>query len=81
MFHNEDPEIGRGRLSTGRPKYALGHSISLAALVLTLILTLLQIGYLNWENRKRDRGDWDARLFQEDAHRLGHRHPQFRYTC
>jgi len=68
------------QLNQFRPKYALGHSISLGALVITLILTLVQIGYLHWENRRRDRGDRDARLLQEDAHRLGHRHPLFRYT-
>jgi len=62
------------------PKYALGHSISLGALALTLILTGIQIAYLNWENKKRDCGDRDVRLVQGDEHRLGHRHPAFRYT-
>jgi hypothetical protein len=62
------------------PKYALGHSISLGALCLCLALTCTQIGYLHWENKKRARGDRDERLLQDNAHRLGHRHPLFRYT-
>ncbi|KAK4183016.1 putative transporter [Podospora australis] len=67
-------------LQRDAPKYALGHSISLGALVITLFLTGIQVAYLGWENRKRDRGDRDARLVEGDAHRLGHRHPSFRYT-
>ena len=66
--------------STFRPKYVLGHSISLGALVITLILTCGQIAYLAWENKKRDQGDRDVRLVGENAHRLGHRHPRFKYT-
>ncbi|KAM7188819.1 putative transporter [Naviculisporaceae sp. PSN 640] len=62
------------------PKYTLGHSISLGALVLTLLLTLCQIIYLKRENTKRARGERDHRLLQDDAHLLGHRHPLFRYT-
>ncbi|KAK0623998.1 MFS transporter-like protein [Immersiella caudata] len=67
-------------LQRDAPKYALGHSISLGALVITLFLTCAQIGYLEWENRKRERGDRDERLLQDDTHRLGHRHPRFKYT-
>ncbi|KAK3331317.1 MFS transporter-like protein [Apodospora peruviana] len=62
------------------PKYVLGHSISLGALVMTLILTCAQIAYLRWENKKRERGERDDRLLQDDAHLLGDRHPLFRYT-
>ncbi|KAF2260285.1 MFS transporter-like protein [Lojkania enalia] len=67
-------------LQRDAPKYALGHSISLGALVLTLILSCMQILYLRWENKKRERGERDERILQDDAHRLGHRHPFFRYT-
>ncbi|KAK0704319.1 MFS transporter-like protein [Lasiosphaeris hirsuta] len=67
-------------LQRDSPKYVLGHSINLGALALTLALSCVQIAYLRWENGKRDRGDRDERLVQRDAHRLGHRHPRFRYT-
>ncbi|KAF1846006.1 MFS general substrate transporter [Cucurbitaria berberidis CBS 394.84] len=67
-------------LQRDSPKYALGHSVSLGALVLTLVLALAQIMYLNWENKKRDRGERDDRLLQENVGQLGHRHPSFRYT-
>lgn len=63
-----------------RPKYVLGHSINLGALVITLVLTVILIGYLRWENKKRDSGERDARLVEGDVSRLGHRHPSFRYT-
>ncbi|KAK3374541.1 MFS transporter-like protein [Podospora didyma] len=67
-------------LQRDSPKYVLGHSISLGALGLTLILTVAQMVYLKWENRKRDAGERDIRLVQENAMKLGHRHPSFRYT-
>ncbi|KAK4216823.1 major facilitator superfamily domain-containing protein [Rhypophila decipiens] len=63
------------------PKYTLGHSMSLAALVLNLLLTLAQMIYLRWENTQRALGHRDDRLLDdENVHRLGHRHPLFRYT-
>jgi hypothetical protein len=34
---------------------------------------------LRWENGKRERGERDGRL-GTDEWRLGHRHPEFRYT-
>lgn len=67
-------------LQRDAPKYALGHSVSLGALVLTIILCVVQILYLNWENKKRDRGERDDRLLQDGGSKLGHRHPSFRYT-
>ncbi|KAK0663928.1 putative transporter [Cercophora samala] len=67
-------------LQRDAPKYALGHSISLGALVITLFLTGLQVVYLSWENKKRNRGERDVRLVEGNVHRLGHRHPAFRYT-
>lgn len=61
------------------PDYILGHSINLGALVLAIITVVLGMLYNLWENRKRDRGDRDHRL-NEDQSRLGHRHPHYRYT-
>jgi MFS family permease len=67
-------------LQTDSPKYVLGHSVSLGALVITVILAVAQIVYLKGENGKRNRGERDGRLVQEDEGRLGHLHPRFRYT-
>jgi len=67
-------------IATPRPKYALGHAISLGALVITLILTCAQIWYLKWENGHREKGDRDERLLTDGVHRLGHRHPRFKFT-
>jgi hypothetical protein len=67
-------------LQRDSPKYVLGHAVSLGALVLTVILAGGQIVYLQWENKKRDRGERDGRLGEENEGRLGHKHPNFRYT-
>ncbi|KAH9860612.1 hypothetical protein J1614_011943, partial [Plenodomus biglobosus] len=67
-------------LQRDSPKYALGHSISLGALVITIVLSVVQIAYLSWENKKRARGDRDDRLLQDSGEKLGHLHPSFRYT-
>lgn len=66
-------------LSKDAPNYILGHSINIGALVLAMITVSLGILYNTWENKKRDRGDRDYRL-NEDQSRLGHRHPHYRYT-
>ncbi|KAI6351417.1 hypothetical protein MCOR25_009953 [Pyricularia grisea] len=67
-------------LSDHAPRYILGHVIALGALCLALVLTCILTAYLHWENGKRERGERHHRLLQSDAHRLGHRHPRFRYT-
>ncbi|KAF1945375.1 MFS transporter-like protein [Clathrospora elynae] len=67
-------------LQRDSPKYALGHSVSLGALVITIVLVAMQMVYLGRENRKRERGERHDRLLQGDADRLGHRHPSFRFT-
>ncbi|OAL06881.1 MFS general substrate transporter [Phaeosphaeriaceae sp. SRC1lsM3a] len=67
-------------LQRDAPKYVLGHAVSLGALVLTVILATAQVFYLQWENKKRDKGERDHRLVEEIESKLGHRHPNFRYT-
>lgn len=67
-------------LAENAPRYALGHAVALGALCITFVLTCVLMAYLHWENGKRERGERDDRLLQQDAHRLGHRHPRFRYT-
>ncbi|KAF1359092.1 MFS transporter-like protein [Lizonia empirigonia] len=56
-------------LKKDAPYYTLGHSVCLGAMA-----------YLRWENRKRERGERSARLSGGEVWRLGHRHPEFRYT-
>ena len=67
-------------LARDAPKYLLGHCVSLGALVITIVLCVIQCAWLSWENKKRERGERDDRLLQGNAGRLGHRHPEFRYT-
>jgi hypothetical protein len=67
-------------LQTDAPKYVLGHAVSLGALVCTVILAVAQCIYLHWENKKRNMGERDGRLGQENEGSFGHRHPNFRYT-
>ncbi|EUC41167.1 hypothetical protein COCMIDRAFT_106858 [Bipolaris oryzae ATCC 44560] len=67
-------------LQRDAPRYILGHSISLGALVITIILAGMQCLYLSWENKKRENGDRDDRILQSDAGTLGHQHPSFRFT-
>jgi hypothetical protein len=59
-------------LQRDSPKYVLGHSVSLGALVITVVLVAAQILYLSWEDRKRERGERDDRLLQGDVDRPGH---------
>ncbi|KAI1132967.1 MFS transporter-like protein [Nemania abortiva] len=67
-------------LPEDKPDYILGHSISLGALILCIILVCTQILFLTWENRKRARGGRDHRLTEGKVDRLGHRHPAYKYT-
>ncbi|KAJ3574208.1 hypothetical protein NPX13_g4437 [Xylaria arbuscula] len=67
-------------LPKDKPDYILGHSISLGALILCFLVSCTQTFYLRWENKKRAQGSRDGRLASADVDRLGHRHPEFRYT-
>jgi MFS family permease len=66
-------------LKKDAPRYVLGHSVCLGAMVICYFLTLAQMAYLRWENGRRETGQRDARR-GGDEWRLGHRHPEFRYT-
>lgn len=66
-------------LDKDAPDYVLGHSISLGSLVLCAITCVVQMFYLRWENLMRDRGHRNDRRNWDES-RLGHRHPDFRYT-
>ncbi|PWW80929.1 MFS general substrate transporter [Tuber magnatum] len=64
------------------PKFTRGHSINLGGQIGVALMGILGIFYTRWENTLRDRGGRDSRLVglaEEEAHKLGYRHPEFRY--
>lgn len=69
-------------LKSDGPDYVTGHSINLAAIVLTLIGVIANIFYIKWENAARQSGKREYRFEQqrEGDGELGYRHPEFRYT-
>ncbi|ETN43675.1 uncharacterized protein HMPREF1541_02834 [Cyphellophora europaea CBS 101466] len=58
-------------LQQDAPDYKLGHSLNLGALVLCILTVASGIFYCKWENAKRDRGDRDHRLHDQEESRLG----------
>ena len=64
------------------PKYTVGHSINLGAIVLTLIGVVINMLYIRWENAARRAGKREYRFEQmrEGDGDLGYRHPEFKYT-
>jgi MFS family permease len=67
-------------LGKERPYYHTGYGTALGLLWVTaLSCTVLLIG-VTLENRKRDRGERDYRLEEEDADNLGDDHPHFRFS-
>ncbi|KAK0126811.1 hypothetical protein ONS95_008391 [Cadophora gregata] len=66
-------------VTSDAPRYKTGHAINLGMLALCLVVTAVTILYCKWENAKREKGERDDRL-DEDQTLLGHRHPKFRYA-
>ncbi|KAA8911743.1 major facilitator superfamily domain-containing protein [Sphaerosporella brunnea] len=69
-------------LPADAPKYRHGHTINLAAQSAAALTAVIGILYCRWENNKRARGERDHRisgLSEEEARKLGYRHPEFRY--
>jgi hypothetical protein len=76
------------------PRFVAGHSINIGFLGLSILISVVTMVYVKWENRQRERGARDGRLVgtgagTEEAEAvagasgvdaLGHRHPGFRYT-
>ncbi|KIY00313.1 uncharacterized protein Z520_03998 [Fonsecaea multimorphosa CBS 102226] len=62
------------------PKYTMGHSINIGAACLFCAMTALTMFYCSWENKQRERGARDWRLVRQDPARLGHLHPEYRYS-
>ena len=64
------------------PKYFTGHSINIGGQIGTLCLALFGIFYCMYENKARAAGKRDHRLeglTEEEQHKLGNRHPGYRY--
>ncbi|EGS23383.1 uncharacterized protein CTHT_0000710 [Thermochaetoides thermophila DSM 1495] len=64
------------------PKYFTGHTINLAGQIATVCLAIFGILYCAYENRARAAGKRDHRLeglTEEEAQKLGSRHPRYRY--
>lgn len=71
-------------LPNNGPRYLQGHAINFGGSVILLAVTTITFFYLKWENKVRAQGRRDHRLLtatQEDKWRLGHRHPEFKYTA
>ena len=69
-------------MSKEKPKYPTGHTINLAGQIGVLVLSLAGIAYCKWENRQRDRGKRDHRLYglsESQIKDLGYRHTEYRY--
>ncbi|KAH0430412.1 major facilitator superfamily transporter [Colletotrichum camelliae] len=75
-------------IKTEAPQYIKGHSINFGCLFGLLIIGVTLPLYMNWENRKRERGERDYRLDEsrqnglskeEHEFRLGWMHPGFRF--
>ncbi|KAJ6545883.1 major facilitator superfamily domain-containing protein [Mycena vulgaris] len=64
------------------PDYRNGNTLNLAGMVIVLVLTVVTMIYMKWENAQRARGARDHHLDgltpAEEA-QLGHLHPKFRY--
>ena len=68
-------------LPNDAPRYTLGHSLNLGAIVLTLIGVSANILYIKWENAARKAGKRNDRFKRvRQGNQLGYRHPDFRYT-
>jgi uncharacterized membrane protein YidH (DUF202 family) len=64
------------------PLYRRGHTASITVAVVIVIVHIVTLGYMHWENKQRAQGRRDYRLeglTEEETAQLGHRHPKFRY--
>ncbi|KAF2266179.1 MFS general substrate transporter [Lojkania enalia] len=67
-------------LASEAPKYPTGYGVSLGMLWICGAACVSLFFLVKSENRKRDRGERDHRLEEEDADNLGDDHPHFRLT-
>ena len=62
------------------PRYTTGYSVSLAMLGICALACTAMFWFVGFENRKRERGERDTRLEEDDRDNLGDDHPGFRLT-
>lgn len=64
------------------PRYVRGHWINFGGSCILLMVAVVTTLYLRWENGVRARGGRNERLAGTDGEvgKLGHRHPEYRYT-
>jgi len=76
-------------LPADAPRYRTGHFINLSFLVLCFFLCVIDMLYISFENRQREKGKRNGRLSGEIGRtsesenagaKLGHLHPKFIYT-
>lgn len=67
-------------LTSEAPKYPTGYGVSLGMLWICGVACTVLFFMVKRENKKRERGERDYRLEEEDADNLGDDHPQFRLT-
>ncbi|TGJ85018.1 hypothetical protein E0Z10_g3732 [Xylaria hypoxylon] len=66
------------------PDYKIGNGINLAAASLILILSISQLFWMKWDNKRRDRRDIDSELqgmTQTQIESLEWKHPGFRWRA
>ena len=61
-------------------RYPTGYGVSLGMLWICGVASVVLLFYVKRENRRRDRGERDYRLEEEDSENLGDDHPHFRFT-
>lgn len=70
-------------LPTDAPQYRNGTILNVATSTAAILLVSIGAFYINWENRKRDRGERNYRLEGKKSPQeivdLGYKHPDFRY--
>ncbi|KAF1353103.1 MFS transporter [Delphinella strobiligena] len=67
-------------ITTEAPYYPTGYGTSLGLLVMSGVVATIYLLLLKRENRKRDLGLRDERMFVADADNLGDDHPSFRFS-
>ncbi|KDQ26556.1 hypothetical protein PLEOSDRAFT_1105460 [Pleurotus ostreatus PC15] len=65
------------------PNYRTGNTLNLVTSSTIIVVIIIGMVYIIWENAKRERGERNYRLenkSEEEIEQLGYLHPQFRYT-
>lgn len=65
------------------PRYIRGHAVTMSLLAVACAIYTSMHFYFRWENRKRERGERDARiegLTEEEVLALGDENPRYRFA-